>query len=116
MQYNICDGFLIAIYARATGIPLILSALIVKPHPVTLYCYYSFHIFNNVLNHSGIDVWWFDCITLKILPLRSKNKMHDAHHRFSLSGTHAKNAKNYGEMYWLWDYKTRRGCLIFRGI
>ena len=83
------------------GIPIIVCALIVRPHPMSYYVYVSFHLANNVFNHSGIDAWWFDLLTLKFLPLRSKNSHHDAHHRFTNFG---KNAKNFGEMFWLWDY------------
>lgn len=83
------------------GLPLILTGLIVRPHPVTLWLYMAFHLTNNALNHSGLECWWINLIALKWLPMRSGNSHHDTHHRFSHYG---KNAKNYAEMFWLWDY------------
>jgi len=91
---NGVDAFLQA------GLPIIGCALVVRPHPLSYYAYVSFHLANNVFNHSGIDAWWFDLITLKFLPLRSKNSHHDAHHRFTNFGS---NAKNFAEMFIVWD-------------
>ena len=82
------------------GLPIITCALVVRPHPLTYYVYVCCHLANNVFNHSGIDAWWFDLLTLKFLPVRCKNSHHDAHHRF----TRDKGSKNFGEMFWIWDY------------
>eukprot|EP00878_Enallax_costatus_P043042 GHUV01050652.1.p2 GENE.GHUV01050652.1~~GHUV01050652.1.p2 ORF type:complete len:104 (+),score=4.89 GHUV01050652.1:360-671(+) len=55
----------------------------------------------NGLNHSGLDSWLLDLVTLKSLTFRAPASFHDAHHKFS---NHAHNAKNYGESLWLWDW------------
>lgn len=81
-------------------IPLLLSPLIVQPHPITYSLYVAFHLSNNAWNHSGLDSWLIDLMSLKFLPLRCRNTLHDAHHRFSGFQT----GKNYGEMFWLWDW------------
>jgi len=83
------------------SLPLMFSGLFVRPHPVTFWVYVSLHIGNNIVNHSGIDAWWFDLLTLKFLPLRSKNSHHDSHHRYSKYG---KGAKNYAEAFIVWDW------------
>lgn len=79
--------------------------IIVSPgpgvHPITYWLYILFHISNNVQNHSGINNFWFDLITLKVLPGRSANSHHDMHHRF---GNYGRGAKNYAEMFWIWDW------------
>ena len=83
------------------GLPIIASGLIVRPHPVTYCLYTAFHLGNNAWNHSGLDGWIINLLSLKCLPLRCTNRLHDAHHRFSGYG---KGAKNFAEMFWLWDY------------
>lgn len=40
-------------------------------------------------------------MTLKVLPFRAPIAFHDAHHKFS---NHPRNARNYGEAFWLWDW------------
>jgi len=80
---------------------IIVSGLLIGPHPITFSCYVSCHVSNIALNHSGIDCWWINLITLKILPFRCRNIQHDAHHKFSNYGP---NAKNFGEMFWVWDW------------
>eukprot|EP00759_Apiculatamorpha_spiralis_P003974 PhF_6_TR12255/c0_g1_i1/m.19419 len=75
--------------------------LVVRPHPVAFWLYCGFHVGNNALNHSGLDCWWLNILTLKVLPFRCSNTLHDAHHRYSNYG---KNAKNFAEMFWIWDY------------
>ena len=81
-------------------LPLLISALVVRPHPITYSCYIFFHLSNNAWNHSGLDGTLIRLLSLKFLPLRCANTLHDAHHRFS----GFKTGKNYGEMFWLWDY------------
>jgi sterol desaturase/sphingolipid hydroxylase (fatty acid hydroxylase superfamily) len=81
-------------------LPLLLSALIVRPHPITFAAYLFFHLSNNAWNHSGLDSLFVRVLSLKFLPLRCANTLHDAHHRFS----GFKTGKNYGEMFWLWDW------------
>lgn len=84
------------------SLPLLLANLIVQPQCLTYLLYISFHVSNNVLNHSGLnDCLWLDFVTLKRLPFRAKNKHHDLHHRY---GNYGKNAKNYAEMFVIWDY------------
>jgi sterol desaturase/sphingolipid hydroxylase (fatty acid hydroxylase superfamily) len=71
-----------------------------RPHPITYTLYVCFHLSNNAWTHSGLDSWWINLVSLKFLPLRCSNTLHDAHHRFS--GLHT--GKNYAEMFWLWDW------------
>lgn len=82
-------------------IPLTVSAFVIRPHPITHLCYLYHHLSNNALNHSGIQVWWLDILSLKFLPFRCDNRLHDAHHRFSGFGD---GAKNFGEWTWFWDW------------
>lgn len=35
----------------------------------------------NGLNHSGLDSWLLDMVTLKLLPFRAPAAFHDAHHK-----------------------------------
>merc|ERR1711991_97016 len=86
--------------ALQSVVPLFLAGVLVRPHPVTYSLYLAFHVGNNAWNHSGIDGPWINAPSLKFLPLRCANTLHDAHHRFS----GFKTGKNYGEMFWLWDW------------
>lgn len=80
------------------GLPLLLAAWAVSPHPLCFYCYVMLRLADNAANHSGLrSSWWADIITLKCLPLRASV----AHHRFS---NYSQNAKNFGEYFWLWDW------------
>jgi len=83
------------------GVPIILAGLIIQPHIVTLYAYIFLRIAENVVNHSGIDHWLLDLITLKCLPGRAPVSFHDHHHKY---GNRAKGAKNFGENFWFWDF------------
>lgn len=83
------------------GIPILLSGLIMQPHPLTFYIYVALRIAENTLNHSGIDNFWLNLITLKVLPGRASIAHHDSHHKYSNYG---RMAKNYGENFWIWDY------------
>lgn len=83
-----------------SALPLVLAAFIIVPHPITHISYLYFHLCNNALNHSGIHHWFFNILTLKFLPLRCDNRLHDAHHRYSGAGA----GKNYAEFTWIWDW------------
>lgn len=83
------------------GLPIIMAAAIVRPHPVTYYLFTALRIAENVLNHSGLDSWFVDLISLKCLPMRASIRHHDMHHHFS---NYSRNAKNYGEFFLLWDW------------
>ena len=83
------------------AIPILAAGLLVRPHPITFCLYVAFHLGNNAWNHSGLDGLWVNILSLKILPMRCSNTLHDAHHRFSGYGS---GAKNFGEMSWLWDW------------
>lgn len=83
------------------SLPVILSWLIVRPHPLTMYAHFAFRIFENAVNHSGLDWLPLNILSLKVLPFRASVAHHDAHHRYSHYG---KNAKNYGEFFWVWDW------------
>lgn len=99
------------------GIPILLAAWLVHPHPFVLYVYVALRLADNALNHSGIDLknihsdtskssWMrrnllLDILSCRFLPFRSSIQHHDAHHKYSNYG---RNAKNYGEFFWLWDF------------
>jgi sterol desaturase/sphingolipid hydroxylase (fatty acid hydroxylase superfamily) len=82
------------------GIPLALAAVVVCPAPIILYLFLGARLAENAINHSGMDSWLVDLVTLKLLPFRALPSFHDAHHKYS---NHALNAKNYGESFWVWD-------------
>ena len=69
----------------------------------TFSAYQCASVAENVVNHSGLDHWLPNLIFLKGLPFRAGVAVHDAHHRFS---NYSKNAKNFGENFWLWDWAT----------
>lgn len=83
------------------ALPIIFAIAIVKPHILNMYIYIFLRVAENVLNHSGLDWPILNLITLKILPGRASIAHHDSHHRFC---NYAANAKNYGEVFWIWDY------------
>lgn len=83
------------------GLPIILAAFAVQPHPVTFYAYVAARTAENVLNHCGTDYWLINWLTLKILPFRAGIDHHDYHHKFS---GHAGIVKNLGESFWIWDW------------
>ena len=77
------------------------ACLLIRPHPVTYWVFTMLRIAENVVNHSGLDCTLLNVVTLKCLPLRAAVAHHDAHHRFS---NYSRNAKNYGEAFWVWDW------------
>ena len=83
------------------GLPMIFAAAIITPSPRILYTFCALRVGENVLNHSGFDSTVVDLLSLKALPFRAGIGHHDAHHKFS---NYAKNAKNYGEALWIWDW------------
>ena len=83
------------------GLPIVLSAAVVRPHPVVFWAYVWLRVAENVTNHSGLSGALVHAITLKALPLRCGIAHHDSHHRYS---NHAGRAKNYGENFWIWDW------------
>lgn len=83
------------------AIPMMLAALLVRPHPITFYTFVFQRVSENCLNHSGLDSKVADVLFLKCLFGRAAVAHHDAHHRFS---NYSRNAKNYGEAFWVWDW------------
>jgi len=83
------------------GLPIILAALLVRPHPITFYTFVVQRVSENCFNHSGLDSTLANILFLKCLPFRAAVAHHDAHHRFS---NYSRNAKNYGEAFWVWDW------------
>lgn len=83
------------------SLPLIFAIALVRPHSLAAYSYIFFRIFENAVNHSGIEAWWLNVMSLKCLPFRASVRHHDSHHRYSHYG---KGAKNYAEFFWVWDY------------
>eukprot|EP00929_Paragymnodinium_shiwhaense_P105914 TRINITY_DN70960_c0_g2_i2.p1 TRINITY_DN70960_c0_g2~~TRINITY_DN70960_c0_g2_i2.p1 ORF type:complete len:280 (-),score=8.19 TRINITY_DN70960_c0_g2_i2:14-853(-) len=59
------------------GLPLILSAAAVQPHPITFYACIAFRTCENVVNHSGVDNPLVNFLMLKGLPLRAGVSHHD---------------------------------------
>ena len=86
------------------GLPIVLAAACVRPHPLTGNVYILLRIAENVCNHSGLDDGLVDLITLKFLPGRARIMHHDLHHRFGGTQKDGANAKNYGENFYLWDW------------
>uniref|UniRef100_A0A7S4PI00 Fatty acid hydroxylase domain-containing protein n=1 Tax=Paramoeba aestuarina TaxID=180227 RepID=A0A7S4PI00_9EUKA len=83
------------------GIPILLAAISTQPHPLTFACFAFCRVAENVANHSGTKWSLMDLLFLKCLPFRAGVIHHDSHHKFS---NYSRNAKNYGEAFWLWDY------------
>jgi len=83
------------------GIPTMGAAVLMQPHPLTFCAYAYARVAENVLNHCGMEHWLLNLVFLKFLPGRAGVANHDAHHRYS---NYAKNAKNFGENFWLWDW------------
>eukprot|EP00878_Enallax_costatus_P010722 GHUV01011199.1.p1 GENE.GHUV01011199.1~~GHUV01011199.1.p1 ORF type:complete len:244 (+),score=52.72 GHUV01011199.1:582-1313(+) len=63
------------------SIPLALAAAVVRPEPAVLYLFIAARIAENGLNHSGLDSWLLDLVTLKSLTFRAPASFHDAHHK-----------------------------------
>lgn len=89
------------------ALPMLLATVICQPNLVVMYIYIFLRIAENVMNHTGLSWPLLDIIFLKVLPFRASVAHHDAHHKFSNYGAKEKswaNAKNYAEMFWIWDY------------
>jgi sterol desaturase/sphingolipid hydroxylase (fatty acid hydroxylase superfamily) len=83
-------------------LPILISSLVVHPHPLCYYVYIILRLSDNAVNHSGLKPnMLVDILTLKALPFRASVGHHDAHHKFS---GYTGNAKNYAEYFWIWDY------------
>ncbi|GBF93801.1 hypothetical protein Rsub_06133 [Raphidocelis subcapitata] len=82
------------------GIPMALATLLIRPAPAILYISFGLRVAENALNHSGLDSRLLDFFTLKSLPFRAAAAHHDAHHKYC---NHPKNARNYGETFYIWD-------------
>ncbi len=83
------------------SLPIIAALFFMQPHPFTAYFHIATRIGENAVNHSGLECWWIDVLTLKVLPFRASAGHHDSHHRFS---NYSGNAKNFGEMFVIWDW------------
>ena len=83
------------------ALPMLIAVGAVRPHPLVAYIYFMCRISENVLHHSGLNSWLLNALFLKFLPGRACVSHHDAHHKFS---NYSRNAKNYGENFWIWDY------------
>eukprot|EP00438_Fugacium_kawagutii_P012455 Skav232883 [mRNA] locus=scaffold1432:224726:226042:- [translate_table: standard] len=80
------------------GLPRV-TAVTWSPHPLTFYAYMCASVAENVVNHSGLDHWFTQLGEAG--GERPGVGVHDAHHKYS---NYAKNAKNFGENFWLWDW------------
>jgi len=83
------------------GLPGLVAAILVQPHPLSYYLYSCTQTCEHVMNHSGLDDNLIDLLTLKFLPLRGNIAHHDYHHKFC---GYAGRAKNFGETFWVWDW------------
>jgi len=96
LYINEVDAFLQAV------LPILVSSLVVLPHPVTYYVYIALRLSDNAVNHSGLKPHFLvDLLTLKFLPFRASVGHHDSHHKYS---GYTGPAKNYAEYFWIWDY------------
>jgi sterol desaturase/sphingolipid hydroxylase (fatty acid hydroxylase superfamily) len=84
-----------------TEAPLIFSALIWKPHPLTWSVVVACKISESVFLHSGSEHFILSAVTLRFLPFRAEVRHHDSHHKYS---NYSRNSKNYGEAFWIWDW------------
>lgn len=96
LYINEIDAFLQAV------LPILVSSLVVRPHPITYYVYIALRLCDNAVNHSGLKPnILVDIFTLKFLPFRASVGHHDSHHKYS---GYTGPAKNYAEFFWIWDY------------
>jgi len=84
-----------------TALPMMIAAVVVQAHPLSFLVYVVLRVGESTINHCGHDSWIINLITLKILPFRASVQHHDEHHHFS---NYARNAKNYGENFVIWDW------------
>jgi sterol desaturase/sphingolipid hydroxylase (fatty acid hydroxylase superfamily) len=93
------DGFDAFLQA---ALPILVSSLVVRPHPVSYYVYIALRLCDNAVNHCGLEPHpIIDLFTLKFLPFRASVGHHDSHHKYS---GYTGAAKNYAEYFWIWDY------------
>jgi len=83
------------------ALPMMFTHALVQCHPITFIAFIFTRVFQNTANHSGLDHPVLNFLCLRFLPGRASIKHHDLHHRFS---NYPRNAKNYGEMFWVWDW------------
>lgn len=83
------------------GLPILLSAAVVRPHPYTFAVYSFLRVAENVVNHCGLESGFVNAVTLKWLPGRASISHHDGHHLYS---NRAAGAKNFAENFWIWDW------------
>jgi len=84
-----------------TALPMMIAAVLVRAHPISFIVYILVRVGESSLNHCGHDSWVLNALTLKLLPFRASVRHHDEHHRYS---NYARNAKNYGENFVIWDW------------
>ena len=95
-------GYVHSIDAKIqTETPLILAALIWKPHPFVWYLVIACKIAESVVLHSGSASVLLSILTLRFLPFRAEVRHHDCHHKYS---NYSRNSKNFGEAFWIWDW------------
>ena len=60
------------------GLPILLAAAAIRPHPILFYLYVWLRVAENVVNHSGLDGSFIvSLLTLKFLPFRASIAHHD---------------------------------------
>jgi len=77
-----------------------IASYVVNPAPAIMYLSFAARVAENAFNHTGLENRLVNILCLKALPFRAPASFHDAHHKFS---NHPRNARNYGETFWIWD-------------
>lgn len=81
-------------------LPLLGAACVARPHPLSFSAYCLVRVGQNTLNHCGMESPLLSLLALRFVPGRASAAFHDHHHRHS---NYSRNAKNYGENFWIWD-------------
>lgn len=84
-----------------TGLPIALSAIMIRSHPFTIYAFILMRVSDSVVSHCGINSSILNVVTFRFLPTRASISHHDSHHKYM---NFSKHAKNYGEAFWFWDW------------
>lgn len=80
--------------------PMMVSALLIKPHPLSFYAFCNLFVVGFVVDHCGFEAPWVTIMSLKFIPGFSHPRHHDNHHRYHNRGA---GAKNYGIVLDVWD-------------
>lgn len=48
------------------SLPMLVAAVLVRPAPAIMYLFFAARLGENAVNHSGLDSWLVDVLTLKV--------------------------------------------------